>query len=279
MAFQGPAAPVVGVALCLALLTGCGESERYRARERVDAYISGEQDVMRGAEPEFRRANETFVAYARGEISHEEAATGAEEAVRSIGDARDGVSALDPPAEAQDLHDELVGYLDLNVDVARETERLAAYVPAVERVAQRVNRANRELRDRLDGEDDSGAQADALDGFQASVGSALGELRALDPPAVLGPAHARQAEQLAESRRLARSLREALVEEDAERVARLLKRFREQASANRPPRLAGKQAFAQYTRRLADLTSAYTAVREAQVALARSLSQAAPAGP
>jgi hypothetical protein len=69
------------------------------------------------------------------------------------------------------------------------------------------------------------------------------------------------------------------VEEDAERVARLLKRFREQASANRPPRLAGKQAFAQYTRRLADLTSAYTAVREAQVALARSLSQAAPAGP
>ena len=36
--------------------------------------------------------------------------------------------------------------------------------------------------------------------------------------------------------------------------------------------LAAKQAFAQYTRRLQDLTTAYTAVREAQVALAQSLS-------
>jgi len=272
MALPGPARSVVGVALCLALLTGCGESDRDRARDRVDAYISGEQDLMRGAEPEFRRANETFLAYARGEISHQEAAAGAEEAVRSIADARDGVSALDPPAEAQDLHDELVGYLDLNVDVARETELLAAYVPAAERVARQVNRANRELQDRLEGEDDSEAQASALDGFQASVGSALGELGALEPPAVLEPAHARQAEQLAESRRLARDLRDALVDQDAERVARLLKRFRAQAAAEQPPRLAAKQAFAQYTRRLQDLTTAYTAVREAQVQLAQSLS-------
>jgi len=191
--------------------------------------------------------------------------------VRSIGNARDGVSALDPPATAQDVHDRLVDYLDLNVDVARDTERLAEYVPAAQRASRRLTEANRALQDRLAGAEQSDEQADALDGFGESVATTLEDLRALDPPTVLEPAHEHQVRQLAQTRRLAGGLRRALIEEDAEGVARLLKRFRASAAEQRPPRLASKQALAQYTRRLRQPNAAYAEIRREQVALAREL--------
>ena len=262
-------------ALLIALLTGaggCGDGERDRTREQVDAYIKGEQKVMERSAPEFRRANETFLAYSRGELSPRAAARGAARAERSIRNARDGVAVLDPPAEAQALHDELVHYLQMNVEVARETERLATYVPAAERALRPLGGANRALESRLTEARKRGAQAQALKRFSASVGAAAADLRGLDPPAVLEPAHEDQARQLAETRRLAGRLRRALGDQDAEQVARLLKRFRGSTPERRPRRLAAKQAFAQYTRRLEELNSAYADIQREQLALDRSLS-------
>jgi hypothetical protein len=272
MALEGPLRTVAAGALLLALLTGCGESERDRMRERVNAYISDEQDVMRRAEPEFRRANEMYVAYARGELAHDAAASGAERAVRSIRGARDDLTTLAPPAEARELHDRVVAYLDLNVDVARETERLAEYVPAAETASRRLRGANRALRERLGDAADGDAQAGALRRFGAAVGATLAELRALDPPSVLEPAHEHQTRQLTHTRRLTARLRRALEAQDAEQVARLLRRFRGAAAEQRPPRVAAKQALARYARRLQELASAYAGIRREQVALTRKLS-------
>lgn len=260
----------VAAALLLALLSACGDSDRDRRREQVDAYVDGEQQVMRRAEPEFRRANDTFLAYARGELSHADAERGAAQAVRSIGNARDGVAALDPPAAAQPLHDVLVRYLQANVDVARETQRLAAYVPAAERAMGRLARANHALESRLGDAGGRDAQAEALDRFHAHVAATLAQLRHLDPPPVLEPTHDEQVRRLARTSSLADGLRRAVVAQDAERVARLLKRFR--ASATQPrTRVGAELALAQYKRRLARLNTAYANIRREQIALARAL--------
>ena len=50
-------------------LAGCGGSERDQARERVDAYVKSEEEVMQRAQPEFQRANESYLAYSRGELA------------------------------------------------------------------------------------------------------------------------------------------------------------------------------------------------------------------
>jgi hypothetical protein len=256
--------------LFLALLSGCGDSERDRARERVNEYVRGEQELMRSAEPEFRRANETFLAYARGELSHEDAARGAAQAKHSIRDARDAVAALDPPPEAQALHDLLVGYLQANVDVARETAQLATYVPAAERAIRQLARANRALESRLADAEERGAQAGALDRFHASVAATLADVRDLDPPGVLEPTHDEQVRRLTRTSRLADGLRRAVVAQEAERLARLLKRFRVSAPARRPG-VGARLALAQYKRRLARLNEAYANIRREQIALARAL--------
>jgi hypothetical protein len=258
-------------ALLSALLIGCGDGERDKTRERVDAYVEGEQHVMQRAQPEFLRANETFLAYARGELSPKAAARGAARAERSIRNARDGVAVLDPPAEAQALHDELLRYLQMNVEIARETERLASYVPAARRALRPLGRANRALESRLADAQESDAQADALERFYESVGATLADLRRLDPPAVLEPAHRDQAQRLAQTRRLAGSLRRALIDQDAERVARLLKRFRTSASERRPRPLAAAQALSRYTRRLQQLNDVYADIQREQLALDRRL--------
>ena len=178
---------------------------------------------------------------------------------------------LDPPAEAQALHDELVRYLQLNVDVARETGRLAAYLPAAQRTLRPLGRINRALESRLADAEESGQQAKALERFAASVGATLDDLRSLDPPAVLEPGHGDQVRRLAETRTLARSLRRALVDKDAEGVARLLKRFRSRVSDRPPPRLAADQARAAYTRSLQRLDDAYVGIQREQAELDRSL--------
>ena len=121
---------------------------------------------MQRAQPEFKRANESYLAYARGELEPDAAAQDAAEAERSIRGARDALTVLDPPADARPLHDGLVRYLQMNVEIARETTRLASYVPAAERAlrAARTRRTGSSSRGlaRREAEHGAGARAAAL---------------------------------------------------------------------------------------------------------------------
>ena len=70
---------------------------------------------------------------------------------------------------------------------------------------------------------------------------------------------------------LARELRRALLVEDAERVARLLGRFRDAVSDRGAQRLLSDRALARYARRLEELGDAYADVQREHAALDRSL--------
>jgi hypothetical protein len=254
--------------LCLA---GCGGDERDAVRERTERYIASEQAVMRRAQPDFERANQAYIAYAKGELEPETAAEQAADAQRAIRNARDGVLVLDPPPEARSLHQTLLRYLDMNVELAGETSRLVRYVPAAAAVLAPLDRASRRLEAQLGRADGSGDQARILERFEAAVGSIGGDLRALKPPAVLAPAHGEQVRRLDATRRLAGRLRRALRAQDAERVSVLLKRFRSSASEPSGRRRLANQAVAQYNRRLRLLAAAYADVRREQTELARAV--------
>ena len=252
-------------------LAGCGGDERDEQRARVDRYVKDEQAVMQRAQPGFERANETYAAFAKGELDAADAVARARTAQRSIRDARDGVSVLDPPREAQALHDELMSYLEMNVELARETTRLAAYVPRAGRILAPLESVNRRLESRLAGAGDSAAQAFAMERFSDALEAIADDLRPLQPPPVLEQLHGRQLNRLESTRALAGRLQRALRDEDAAEVARLLKRFRATASDGGAPRLLARQALAGYGRRLEQVNDAYADVQREQSALDRRL--------
>ena len=226
---------------------------------------------MERAAPEFDAANRTYAAYAGGELGDREAVRRARAAQRAIADARDALTVLDPPKEAQRLHDGLVRYLDVNVEVARETTLLATYVPAAARRLEPLGAANRRLQAGLADAEEAGQQAAALRRFGGAVETTLRELRRLEPPAVLVTAHAEQVRRLAVTAGLAERLRRALLAQDAGRVAELLARFRATSDTGGPRRRLERGARAAYTRRLEAINEAYAQVQRAQVALDRSL--------
>jgi hypothetical protein len=252
-------------------LAGCGGDERNAVRERVEQYIENERQVMQRAAPEFERANQSYIAYSKGELEPENAVEQVTEAERAIRAARDGVLVLDPPAQARPLHADLLRYLDLNVDLARETSRLVVYVPpAVEALAP-LDRVNRRLQSRLARSDDSRTQARELEQFAARIRSIAGDLRALRPPTVLQPTHRDQLRRLEGTSDLADRLRRALLAQDAVRVSRQLERFRGDESNPDARSLLTSRALALYAQRLDELKAAGADVREEQLRLARSL--------
>lgn len=269
-----PLAPVAALVVLLSLgpaLAGCGGDERDAVRERTERYIQSEQAVMRRAQPDFERANQAYLAYAKGELEPETAADQVQQAERAIRNARDGVLVLEPPPEARRLHDELVRYLDMNVELADQTTLLVRYVPAAAGALAPLGRANRRLEARLAGAEDSDDQARILEQFEGQVDAIAGELRDLEAPAVLSPVHEEQVRRLEATRRLAGRLRRALRAQDAERVSVLLKRFRSVAPEPDARRRLTNQAVVRYNRRLKRVVAAYADVQQEQTRLARTV--------
>jgi len=253
-------------------LVACG-GDGDDSRTRVDEYIQSANAVQREFAPEFKRANEAYEAYARGELKPRRAEADLSRAEAAMREARTDVSELEPPAEARKLHDGLLGYLDMNISFAEETSRLAVYSPGADRALRPLDRANRGLGSRLADAPDPDAQAAALRSFTRSLDRILRDLRALEVPAVLVPTHRDQVRRLDETRALAEELRHALIDQDAEEVARLLKRFRAHAAQRGGRRKLAVKGVRRYNRRYEALTEAYQDVQREQARLDKALEQ------
>jgi exonuclease VII small subunit len=254
---------VAGVAAC------GGEDDGPRAR--VDEYMRGANAVQHQFAPDFERANDAYAAYARGELRPRRAEAELSGAERALREARADVAALRPPGEARALHAKLLRYLDMNVRFARETSRLAVYSPGADRALRPLDRANRGLSKRLADAGEPDAQASALESFARALERTLRDLRTLEVPAVLAPTHRDQVRRLASTRALAERLRRALVDQDAEEVARLLKRFRAGAAEPGGRRRLAAKGVRRYNRRYRALTEAYQDLQREQAKLDEAL--------
>jgi exonuclease VII small subunit len=240
-------------------------------RSRVDEYVRSANAVQQKFAPDFKRANEAYAAYARGELKPKRAETDLTRAEAALREARTDVAALDPPQQAQKLHEGLLRYLDMNLQFARETSRLAVYSPGADRALRPLDRANRGLGTRLADAPDPEAQAAALRSFTRALERILRDLRALEVPAVLKPTHRDQVRRLDATRSLAERLRRALIDQDAEEVARLLKRFRANAAERGGRRKLAAKGVRRYNRRYEALTEAYQDVQREQARLDKAL--------
>jgi hypothetical protein len=262
----------VAIGLCLALagLAGCGGDDD-DARSRVRAYLDSANELQRGAADEFKRAGEDYIAFARGELRPRVAVERLERSESDIRATRDELAVLHPPREAVALHSQLQRVYDMNLELAHETALLAAFERSSDKALAPLERFNRQLGTGLRRADGPEQQARALERFAARLRTLLRELRALEPPLVMRVPHADQIARLESTRSLAVRLRRALQDQDAERVARLLKRFRSGASERRPRRKLARRALTQYERRYSQLNDAYADVYRELARLDKSL--------
>lgn len=258
---------LVGVALAAAL-AGCGGDDR---RDALDVYVAKANSIQRQSAKDLRQANETYVAFSRSKIKGDEAVGRLETARDNIEKAEDRLAELKPPDVARRLHVRLLRVYSLNADFAGQTALLARYLQAAERALAPLDTANRRLRRGLRSRD-SDDQARALGGFVKALDRTLRSLRAQEVPLVLVPTHGDQVRRLADTRRVSDLLRSALEDQDAERVASLLKRFRNLSTARKPRTALARQAIRQYDRRYKQLNEAYAEVTREQRRLQEELS-------
>ena len=243
------------VLLALVALAGCGGGDDPRTRVRT--YLDSANELQRGAAEQFKRAGDDYLAFARGELGPRMAVRRLERSESDIRATRDDLAVLRPPREAVALHSKLQRVYDMNLDLAHETSLLAAYERESDRALAPLDRYNRRLGAALRRAQAPEQQARALARFAARLRAVLRRLGGLEPPFVMRVPHADQLARLEATRSLADRLRRALEAQDAERVARLLRRFRSAASERRTRRVLARRALIQYERRYSQLNDAY----------------------
>jgi hypothetical protein len=247
------------VLLGLLLLAGCGGSGD-DSRDQVRAYVERANQMEQGATAELQRANDAYVAFARGELRPGEALRKLQRGEDDLRAARDRLEGLRPPQDAKALHAKLQRVYDMNLGLAHETALLAAYQRDSQAALAPLDRANQALRADLDSADGPAAQAGALARFSARLRRSLSTLRSLQPPPVLRVQHADQIARVARTRSLADRLRAALDAQDAEQVATMLQRFRRASRSGASHRGLAKTALRRYERRYEQLNDAYADV-------------------
>jgi hypothetical protein len=254
------------VAGCLVLgVAACGGGPD--RRERVAGYLDDANRVQARWAGSFKSANDAYVAFSRSELTDTDAVERLARAERDIRAARAEIGELEPPADARALHDKLIRVFEMNIDFADQTARLAEYVPAAESALAPLDGINRRLQRDLRRAGDATVQARALAGFSHRLGRILRDLRDLQVPAVLRVSHGDQVRALARTRSYSGRLRAALIDRDAQLVARLLKEFRRRPGASKPRRRLARQAIARYNRRYQSLNDAYVEVRREEARL------------
>ncbi len=271
---MAPARRRAGLLLAVAAVaaTGCGGgTPKDRARERVEAYSARENAVVGRLRPDVDRVNRTYVAFSKGKLEPAAAVaqlTASERVIRAV---RADVGDLKPPAEARELQRRLEHYLGLTVDLAVQTRLLASYQPAAQAALKPLPAVNRRLQRELRKTKDPQGQEAVLARFADGLGGVIADLRAVEVPAVQAPAHRDQVRRLQRTRALAGRLRRALGDQDAERVAILLGRFRRQAQSGADDRRLTRAGLAAYGRRVDALKAASADLQREQIRVFRAV--------
>ena len=143
----------------------------------------------------------------------------------SILAARDAHEAVSPPQDARKLHGELLQLYDLNASLGLEVSRLQQFLPGVRNVLRNLADVNRSYRQNLSGSK-TATQANALDGYSATVRRVVDRFRGLAPPPALRPWQRAQILRLQQIVDTGHTLATALRVRDRIATAALIKRLR-----------------------------------------------------
>lgn len=216
----------LGLVLLIVLVAGgCGSSAKDKRRDAVNEYLNRVDEIQTRFAPSFTIANEAYRDFARGKSGKKQLAKlrGAEIAI--VG-ARDSLQQLDPPKDAQKLHQQLVKLYNLDAALGLEALTLQQFLPEVRRVLTDLARVNKSYRSSLANTTTAGAQATALDNYANAVAGVVTEFRSMAPPPALQPWRAAQMTRLAQIADTGHQLATALRVGDRNAVRGLITRFR-----------------------------------------------------
>jgi hypothetical protein len=264
---------VAALAAASLLGTGCGDDSATSDAARVERYIQQVNAVQTRDRAVVERLNENLKAYAGDKLKGREAELRLLTSEADLARAKGRVAALTPPPAARKLRRLLLTVYDMDIALAGETRRTAAYVPRAERTLNGLDDVRRRLRKDLRAARVPRRQIAALRGYADRLLTAQVSLAALDVPPVLAATHTAQIERLRETRRLALLLAGSIKRQDAAAVARQLKAFRNAGGPDPVTDLRALGSIRAYGQRVAQVGSARTAVvREQSRLLARKRS-------
>jgi hypothetical protein len=237
---------LLGLALLGAVASGCGGTS---SRDRVDAYVKTVNAAQAASAPAFREANRSYARFIRRKLSGAEAIRRMRAAEAAIRRTEARVARVPAPAPARTLRAKLLRVYELNAELAHETALLAAYSPAQARAMRPVARASNRLQGDLKRSTQPGQQAAAFGAYGRRLAAAITALKRLKPPPVAAAAHRQELRRLDASRRLADSLRAAVLARDPVRTARLVAAFRRTGNLKAGERKAQLRQLKAYTAR------------------------------
>jgi hypothetical protein len=221
-------------------------------RRDVTTYITAVNDVQNRMGKPLTRVFTAYRDFTGHGSSAANPAPELAEAARTLHTLRARLAALEAPPEARKLRRLLLDLVGRQAQVTQEVQGLATFTPRFGRALAVAKRANTALgaalrsipvpsahsvhgtkrqvlaaerQYRAAARRSAGAQADAIDAYDAEIGRVLHRLAQLDPPEVLAPSYAAQVEALRAVRASGVKLAEGLRRPDRTTVPTLGRRF------------------------------------------------------
>src|SRR5262245_1687390 len=215
---------------CLLLLfalvvTGCGDSAKDNRRDAVNDYLDEVERIQSHYAPSFDLANKAYQDFSRGKGGKRqlERLKGAEVSILA---ARNSLTDVKPPEDAQKLHSDLIRLYDMNAQLGLEVITLQRFLPGVRKALSALAGVNARYRNNLAATGSAGEQAAALDAYAAAISRVNKRLAGVPAPTALRPWQSSQVTRLQQIAQTGRTLAAALRVGDRVAVEALIKRFR-----------------------------------------------------
>ena len=259
----------VGLALVL-VCTSCGGGG-HAERRAVSRYIDDVNSIEVGLRKPLLQLAKSNRSFSSKQIHKTQARSARARTTLERLDRR--LRELQPPHAAQELHRRLLALVDAEVDIAREVDGLARFLPQLDAAIARVSPAQRRLNVALKGAHSRGAQAAALDAYANALDGPLRTLRTLESPRVTAPVLTGEVQTLSRVSTSARALAAALRANALARVTALQRQFLEAARSSQtvPAQQARIAAVQDYDRRVRALSKLAARVQRERDRLQRSL--------
>ena len=238
---------------CVLVLSGCGDSAKDERRDAVNEYLDQVERIQLHYAPSFELANKAYQDFSKGKVGKRqvERLKGAEVSILA---ARNSLSDVKAPEDAQKLHRDLIRLYDLNAQLGLEVITLQQFLPGVRTTLNSLARVNGKYRKSLASTASSGEQAAALDAYAAAISGVNRRLQDVPAPTALRPWQSSQVKRLRQIAETGRTLAEALRVGDRAAVDALIKRFRFLLARQPNVSQAQHDAVKAYDNRLIGLT-------------------------
>jgi hypothetical protein len=238
--------------------------------DRVNEYIADVNEVQRELSIEISHVSQAYQQFIEARPASE-LTPKLVKAERTIATLRRRVSELDPPRQAQELHEALLLLLAKQAAVAAEVTGTVEYTSELGRLVAPLEKAgvtmSRELRAASTAEE----QSEIFTRYAAQVREIRGEAEDVQPPAAFAPTHRAFLRQLGETSALTRRLAAAARSGDSAAASAAADQLRTVSDPRPATRRAERAAIKAYNNRVRGIAAQMRVILRERDELSREL--------